>query len=688
MGILEENLERVDLPFRALFHDNPLPAWIYDPETLAFLEVNAAAVRHYGYSRPEFLEMRLSDVRLPEEIRPSAGFAEPAGAPGGPTRRGRHRREDGEILEVEVTEIATEIEGEPARIQLVRDVTDASRRERALGQREERFRSLFDHNPDPVCALDPAGVFTAANAACAEVSGCPGIELLGTSFAAHVVPEERKKVERNLERVAAGEAPSFETTLQRKDGRTVQIAVTALPVVHSGRVSGMFLIARDVSQEKRFEVELERRALHDDLTGLPNRALFTDRLGHALERVRREKRRLAVLFLDLDGFKSINDTLGHDEGDRVLRTVASRLGEALRTEDTVARFGGDEFTVLLEEIERPEDAVETAERILAALDEPLEADPEQVELRASIGVALGPADESADEEALIRQADVAMYHAKQTGGDRIHVFDPRADAGKPPRPDRQNEMRLALERSDLALHFQPILDLATGLVVSVEAIPRWAHPEFGLRPSRELLILAEEAGLLGPLGIRVLELACEAAVTWRETTPGGEPPSVSVDLTARQLDDPDLLMLLSELLEDSGLEPSRLVLEMAEEIAARSPERIRELKRLGVGLTVSGYGAGSSSLGALRRLPVDALKADRSFLSETEGGEDASAAILEAVAALARSLGLTAVAAGVASAEQLALVRKLGYDRGQGDFLAVPVPAEEVRPLLERPRSA
>jgi diguanylate cyclase (GGDEF)-like protein len=428
-------------------------------------------------------------------------------------------------------------------------------------------------------------------------------------------------------------------------------------------------------ERARVQRTLAHQALHDPLTGLPNRALFEDRLRQAMARVRRHGVASAVLFCDLDDFKSVNDRLGHAAGDDLLVAVAERIVGVLRTQDTAARLGGDEFAVLCEDVTGTHHAFAIAERLLAELRE--------ISVSASIGLAIAH-DGTERPEALLREADAAMYRAKRRGGGVAELFDAEMRGRAARRIELQEALRRGLERGELRLHYQPRVRLATGEVVGVEALVRWQHPERGLLAPAEFLPVAEESGLIAPLGAWVIEESCRQAARWADARGGLDPLAVAVNLTARQCAQPDLLSIVRGAVDASGIDPAGLRLEVTEAAVLRDLEAnvavLRALRELGLSLAIDDFGTGPSSLAALRRLPVDLVTVDRSLvggLAEADG-----AAVLGAIVALAHALGLSIVAEGVEAGEQAEHLRALGCDAGQGYYFARPGEAAALVGLL------
>jgi diguanylate cyclase (GGDEF)-like protein len=436
-----------------------------------------------------------------------------------------------------------------------------------------------------------------------------------------------------------------------------------------------------LSQLTRLKEELRHQAFHDQLTGLPNRTLFTERVAYALERQDRAKQSLAVLFLDLDDFKTINDSLGHPAGDQVLVTVAERLRRCIRPSDTVARLGGDEFGVLLDDMSGPSDALLAADRIIQALNAPAYLDGQEVSIRASVGITLDAHGEKAD--TLLRNADVAMYTAKRRGKGRYQVFESSMHAEMVERLEMTAHLARAVEQQEFTLEYQPIVNLETRSIEGVEALVRWRHPTRGLLSPSEFIPLAEDTGLIVPLGCAVLREACVRAAGWQ--VPGHAPLAVSVNLSPKQLADPNLVTEVDLALQASGLPPQCLILEMTEDVLMHETDAVlttlREVKRLGVRLAIDDFGTGYSSLSYLERFPVDMLKIAKTFVDQLGNGEPRSP-LVEAVIRLGEALGLRTVAEGIETAEQLDRLRGLRCEQGQGFLFARPLDERAIDTLL------
>jgi diguanylate cyclase (GGDEF)-like protein len=473
--------------------------------------------------------------------------------------------------------------------------------------------------------------------------------------------------------------------------------VLAVQAVHEGAqdylIKGQVdasLLSRSITyaiERKRAEVELAHQALHDALTGLPNRALFYDRLGQALNRVGRHSTAAAVLFLDLDRFKVVNDSLGHGAGDKLLISVAERLSRVLRAGDTAARFGGDEFVILCEDISGERQAIAIAGRIAEELSTPFTVDNDEVFVHTSVGIALAT-QIGARPEALIRDADAAMYRAKERGGGVYEVFDDQMRERAVRRMETENALHRALERGEFVMHYQPIVNMGTGALSGVEALVRWQHPERGLVMPGEFIAAAEETGLIIALGAWVFETACRQAAQWTQTARSGPPVRMSVNVSARQCGHPDLVTTFGSILAGTGADPASLCLEITEtalmEDIEASEATLAALKDLGLAVALDDFGTGYSSLRALQRFPVDIVKIDRSFIAPIER-DPQEAAIVAAVISLSHALGLQTVAEGIETVAQVDRLRALGCDLAQGFYFARPGPPEALATLVSEP---
>jgi diguanylate cyclase (GGDEF)-like protein len=451
-------------------------------------------------------------------------------------------------------------------------------------------------------------------------------------------------------------------------------------------VQGIVLTLRDVSERTALEQQLVHQAFHDPLTRLANRALFRERVEHALRRAHRHHVAPAVLFLDLDNFKTINDSQGHAAGDAVLLAVAARLRSCLRPDDTAARLGGDEFAVLLEDTVNQDDPVVVAERIIAVLRDPIDVEGRQVQSNASVGIAISRCSEENVDE-LLRNADVAMYMAKNGGKGRYAVFDPAVHAAMLRRLELEADLKRAVAEQEFVLHYQPIVDLHSGALVSMEALVRWVHPERGMVPPGEFIPLAEETGAIVEIGRWVLRAACRQAQEWHERYPVTPARRIAVNLSGLHLQQPTVVDDVMAALEESGLDPHCLTVEITEssmmQDTAATIAKLQAFKALGVALAIDDFGTGYSSLSYLQQFPIDLLKIDRAFVSGVGQGV-VDSALARAVVSLGSALGVQTVAEGIEEEGQVRELRELGCERGQGFYFSRPQDQAAITALLER----
>jgi len=554
------------------------------------------------------------------------------------------------------------------------------RAEEALRQSEQNYRTLFENANDAILIFEPsAGIILEANDKACQTYGYPRIELVGMSIAQ--VSENADEDEARVWHALQGpHQQSFETRQRAKDGRVRDVQVNLSVVAYAGAIA-ILSINRDITERKQTEERLTYDALHDSLTGLPNRACFLDRLGQAIQR---PNSGFAVLFMDLDRFKNINDSLGHDVGDQLLIATARRLESSLRPGDTVARLGGDEFTVLLENIMQDTEAIEVAERIHRALTVPVKLEHHEVFTAASIGIAISEAGYHTPEE-VIRDADTAMYRAKAHGKGRHELFDTGMHRNAVRLLQLETDLRRAVDWEAFQLHFQPIVSLSTGKIISFEALVRWSHPRRGLIAPAEFIPVAEETGLIVPIGTWALREACYQMRRWQDRLPAARDLTISVNLSPKQVMQPDFPSQIRRILEETRLPAQALRLEITESLimerAADAAVVLGILHDMGISLCFDDFGTGYSSLSVLHRFPMDALKIDRSFVSRM-GETDENVEIVRAILTLARNLGREVVAEGVETEQQLAQLAALECDAVQGFYLSRPVDHDAAEALI------
>ncbi|HEV7923151.1 MAG TPA: EAL domain-containing protein [Thermoanaerobaculia bacterium] len=581
--------------------------------------------------------------------------------------------------------IGRRIEGvDTIRVWSFRDVTARFAAEDALRESEVRYRLLFEQNAAGVCVTKTDGTIIDCNTTFALMLGYRRAELVGRNMG--------ELYERRIERDELAEMlddvtmlNGVEIELRRKDDTHVWV-LQNLVLVGERDSAVIHATLVDISDRKRAEEQIEFHAYHDVLTHLPNRKLFTDRLTQALTRARRSGRSTGVMFIDLDHFKTINDTLGHTAGDELLLEMSQRLRQCVREDDTVARLGGDEFTIILNELRHPEDAAQVAEKILEAVEVPLWIAGMPIEVTASIGIALFPVD-GADAESLLRNADSAMYRAKESGRNNFQLCTDDMKRRANERLSLETRLRKGVHDDQLVLHYQPQVSLVTGRIVGAEALVRWNDPDRGLVGPSAFIPLAEETRLIRPLGEWVLRTACKQAKEWRDL--GVDHMRVAVNLSVRQFQQHDLVEMVLRALAETGLAPEALELEITETTAMQNGEAtvdiLRALRNIGVGISMDDFGTGYSSLNYLKRFPINAVKIDRAFIRDldTSAGD---AAIVTAVIGIARALELRVVAEGVETEHQLAFLQRRECDEAQGYYFGRPVPADELTAdLVERP---
>jgi diguanylate cyclase (GGDEF)-like protein/PAS domain S-box-containing protein len=560
-----------------------------------------------------------------------------------------------------------------------RDITERKRTEEALREAEERFRRSFDDAAIGMALVGTDGRFLRTNRSLCDMLGYREVELLGKTFQDITHPDDLDADLDQRRRMLVGEMRTYQMEKRyfHKEGHVVWVLLS-VSLVHDEEGEPLYFVSQiqDISERKVLEERLEHRAFHDSLTNLPNRQLFMDRLGQALRRTRRRHKRLAVLFMDLDGFKVVNDSLGHEVGDLLLTVVAQRLRRCLRPEDTLARFGGDEFVVLIEALDDPAQAVQVAERITEELRRPFIMEGRDLYVLASIGISLGDA-RTHDTDDLLREADTAMYRAKDEGGD-FRMFNPAMYERAFSRLEVENDLRRAIEQEEFVVYYQPMVDLQTGELWGMEALVRWDHPERGLLEPSEFVPVAEQSGLVIPMGEQILREACFRAKEWQEENPRIPSLVMSVNLSASQLSHSDLADTVERVLGETGLEGSSLTLDVTEtvyvKVLAGNTAMLDRLTGLGVRFSIDDFGTGYSSLSYLKRLPAHAIKIDQSFVQGL-GKDVEDTAVVRMIIELAHTLRLEVIAEGVETEEQATLLKEMGCDFAQGYHFSKPLPA-------------
>ena len=557
---------------------------------------------------------------------------------------------------------------------------------------EARLSALIEHSTDVILVLASDSAVEYVSPSVRQILGHDACDFVGERLLDHVADQDRALVQaalRGRSPRAGGTSEAFQFRVRHHDGRLLDTECLVTNLLENAAVGGIVVNLRDITERKQFEEQLTYQAFHDPVTDLANRALFRDRVEHAISRRSQSSPPLAVLFLDLDDFKSVNDTLGHVAGDRVLQIISSRVRSALRAGDTVARLGGDEFAVLLEDVVDETAVSEIVEGLLELISAPLSMDGREVSVECSIGIAVArPAGDTAAEimvDEVLRNADVAMYQAKAADGDTYRHFKPEMHAAVVRQLALRAELKAAIAAEQLTLAYQPIYDLATGEVAGYEALLRWEHATLGAISPVTFIPVAEDSGLIIPLGRWVLQRACEDAVAFQRTDPHPAQHTLSVNISARQLQRPEIVGEVREALRSSGLSPSSLVLEITESLLLDdinlAIERLGALRELGVRIAVDDFGKGYSSLSYIGRLPIDFIKIDKQFIDSVDA-DDKEGRLTAAIIGLSRVLGLGCVAEGVERSAQHERLKQLGCDFAQGFLLARPMSAEALSALL------
>jgi diguanylate cyclase (GGDEF)-like protein/PAS domain S-box-containing protein len=684
----QDALHASEARFRAVFDASAIGMGIGDMEG-RILEVNPALERMLGYAAAEMRRMIVSQFMHPADaasVWELYGDLISGQADSFETEK-RYFRKDGATIWCHLTvSLVRDAEGRPEyQIAMMENVTERVNAEEALRRSEARFRALVQNASDVVTIVDANGRVLYESPALLGMLGYSPQEMIGTDVFSLIHPEDLPRIHALFAEALArpGATIPAEFRFQHQDGTWRWLEAIGTNLIDDPAVGGVVVNTRDITERKAFEARLEHQAQHDPLTGLPNRVLLLDRLSRALATAE-EHALVAVLFLDLDGFKLVNDSLGHEAGDHLLMAVGQRLQAALPLGAILARFGGDEFAVLLDGVTGANEPVRIARDLLAALRAPFDVDGRETFVTAAVGISNVTCAPEANPSDVIREADTALYEAKSADHAPIAVYERSMRPPLVERLERKTALALALERGELRLYYQPVVELATGRVVGAEALVRWPHPELGVLNPADFIGLAEDTGLIVPLGAWVVREACAQASAWQGQRDAAAPsavpsavPLISVNLSARQLLRTEVVTEVTEALRTGGLDPHALELEVTESVAMSHDGKTRRILRafhdLGVRLAIDDFGTGCSSLAYLRELPFDALKIDRTFVGGL-GRDPGSLAIIRATATLAHDLGLSVTAEGVETVEQARTLRQLPIDRAQGYYFSRPLP--------------
>jgi diguanylate cyclase (GGDEF)-like protein/PAS domain S-box-containing protein len=681
----EEALRHSEERFRKVFETTPVILSITRERDFVFVDVNDAFCEATGWTRGE--AMGRTDLELglwPDLDERQAMIAMLLAQGEMHDVEWRMRTRSGDVRHILGSTERIRLGDEPCVLVVGQDITERKR----ASEEMRKLSGAVEQTADSIMITDRRGVIEYVNPAFVHTTGFTPAEAIGRTPSIVKSGRHDEAFYREMwGTILAGGVYRDVMINRRKDGSLYYEEKTITPLKsESGEITHFVSSAKDITERMQVQERLQYLAHHDDLTRLPNRVLFLDRLSQALIRAHFHHRILAVLFLDLDHFKNINDSLGHNVGDQFLEATAVRLASCVREGDTVARLGGDEFAVLLEDIAHIEDISMVARKVLAAFASPFTVEAHELYLTTSIGVSLYP-DDGADGHTLLKHADAAMYRAKELGRNNFQFYSADMSARAFERLTLETHLRHALERREFVLHYQPQVDVTSGRMVGVEALIRWQHPEFGLLGPQQFITLAEETGLIVPIGEWVTRTACEQVRAWREAGLGSI--GVAVNLSGRQFNEPDFVDRMVRLVADSGMEAGLLEFELTEgtimKNAPQTVDKLLALSNLGVRFAIDDFGTGYSSLSYLSRFPIHTLKIDRSFAQNAP--RDANdAEIVKTIIAMARSLKLAVIAEGVEEAEQLALLRSQGCAVMQGYHFCRPVPAEEITRLLQSGR--
>lgn len=652
--------------------------WVFDRNTLRFLAVNHAAIHQYGYTEQEFLAATITDIRPAEDI--PALLADVKKREGGLQEPGlwRHRRKNGSLFDVEILSHQIVYRGLDAVLVAANDITVRKQTEAAMLQAEQKYRSIFENAVVGIFQASVQGRPLSVNRALARMHGYDSPEELleAVSNAAQLFVDPSRMAELHRAAVNGEGVQNVEVEIYCKDHSRKWILVN-LQAERDGAGNILFVngTTEDITARKVAEERVQFLAYFDALTGLPNRALMRDRLAQAMASARRKHERVAVLFLDLDRFKLINDSLGHTVGDLLLKEVAERLKGCTRECDTVARIGGDEFVVVLTGLH---EASEIASRVATSLSSTFEVMGHSLATSCSIGISLFP-DHGDDGETLIKYADQAMYSAKESGRNAIRFFSSEMNRQLTERAALENDLRRALEREEFFLVYQPQIETASGALAGFEALIRWRHPQLGLVPPDRFITIAENTGLILPIGEWVIHTACTQAKAWLDRGLLSVP--VAVNVSAVQFRQSEFCEVIKRALAGSGLPPQYLELELTESLLLTNQDVVlsvlQELRELGLKLAIDDFGTGYSSLSYLKQFRVNKLKIDRSFIRDVTTSSD-DAAITTAIIRMAKSLNLTVVAEGVEDKAQFDFLRALKCDEIQGYYFSKPDTASAI----------
>jgi len=673
--------------FEQLFENSPQGIVLLDLEG-HITRVNAAFTAIFGYTLTDSLGRSTDQLLVPEsEVEDHRQRIQAI-------QRGEtieyevsRRRKDGQAIQVNIIAYPILIEGEPKGAYVIyNDITDRRNAERETQRQTAYFQQLFENSPQGIAILDNDERIQSTNKGFETIFGYSSAEASGNILQGLLVSEELRDTARELsERLARGNFVITETVRQRKDGSQVDVSLITYPLLIDGQRHGSYAIYTDIAERKKAERQIIHQAYHDRLTGLPNRSMLQERIGQAMQRAKHDaSHRFALLYMGLDRFKVVNDSLGHMVGDQLIMSTAHRLVDTLRGVKTISRVGGDEFAILLEEDVSTDAALTIAQQLQAAIRRPVNTGEHEIHTTTSIGVVMGPLSHERP-DFMLRDAEIALHQAKQKGADHVEVFQASMHERAVQLLRMETDLRQAVEKQEFYLHYQPIVDLRTGMMTGVEALARWKHPLRGKIYPGDFIPVAEDTGLIIPLGEFALREACRQFKHWQQTYPGRPLNFVSVNLSARQFTQPELAEMIRTVLAEAALDPEHLHLEITETVVMENAHiansTLAALKALGCKISVDDFGTGYSSLAYLHGFPLDTLKVDRSFVNRISQGEE-HVEMIRTIIQLAHNLGLDVIAEGVEEQKQVDQLRRMRCDFIQGYLYSRPIEAAAIEKLL------
>jgi diguanylate cyclase (GGDEF)-like protein/PAS domain S-box-containing protein len=691
----EEDLRDSQEYTKVLFTSSHIPHLVMDAETGIYIDCNAAAVQIYGYTtREEVLGKTPLDVSAPIQYNGSDSATEAEKNMQACRENGshlfewRHQRPNGQIWDADVHLMLFHHRGKSLIQFTLQDITESKKADQALRESETKFRTIFESALDSIFLMDQ-DIFIDCNQKTLEMYGCTREQIIGQTtyrFFPEVQPDGSNSLEKAQEIVNAalrGQPQFFEWKHCRYDGTPfdAEVSLNVFSVAGKNYIQGL---VHDITERKNAEDRIQYLATHDSLTGLPNRLMFSQLLNHSIQSARRHKRQFAVFFIDLDRFKIVNDTKGHEAGDRLLQEIAQRYKQALRAADVVGRLGGDEFIILIEDVHELSQVEIVARRILFDTVKPMVLLGEECHVTASIGISIFPKD-GEDEQTLMKNADTAMYFAKEEGKNNYQFYSKNIQSQSNERLSIEMNLRYALERNELSLHYLAKVNFKTNEITGVEALLRWQNPALGSVTPTQFIPVAEETGLIIPIGKWVMKTACAQNVAWQQQ--GLPPVSMAINLSLRQLTDANLIEDIRTVLKETGMTPNMLELEITESMMMYNTERmisiLTKIKSMGVRLAIDDFGANFSSLTQIKNFPIDTLKIDRSFIRNIPK-EAADKTITKAIIDIGKTLSLTVVAEGVETAEQMNYLKEHSCDEMQGYYFSKPIVPEQFADLLRK----